>query len=354
MENDKNIADGNGIFEEHDAVNEKKKKSPAKKNKTAPPQKESSKNENVAETDDAIDAPKLDSLLFDSDDGVITNDKESLSQGFEEFMADYKAKIERSLAMARSAFQKNGENEEECDDEDNSLPADIKDSDDTENTESQEQGIEEHTDGEAPQFTMDIGAAIIESEEEDTPEISAYNPEKPRIIDTVFDFAELFIFTLAAVLIITTFFFKHTIVDGDSMMQTLYNGEHLIVSDLFYTPERGDIIVFADYSEGQRSPYVKRVIGIPGDRISVDSSGNVTVNGEPLDESDYLYIDGDFPTGYDGKNYIVKEGEVFVLGDHRNKSYDSASFPYTAVKIDSIIGKVLFRIYPFDSFGFVD
>ena len=136
-------------------------------------------------------------------------------------------------------------------------------------------------------------------------------------------------------------------------MNTLVDGEHLIITDLFYTPERGDIIVFADYSAGQTRPYVKRVIGIAGDKVTVDSNGKVTVNGEELDE-EYVLVDGSFPAGYYGKECVVPEGEVFVLGDHRNASSDSATFPHTTVKVESILGKVLIRIYPLDKFGTVE
>ncbi len=333
-----------------------RKESPKKKGQTK--KKKALSSAENDESDDAIDAPSIDSLLYDGDDGVILPDTEDAHTNFEEFLADYKSKIAKTLAMAKGASAKS---------QNDTPPSDEsveKDSDGSvELTEEKEKIHEEQneafyneliSDEEAPQFTIDISEQKeVSNEEVDDEKERGYDPEKPRIIDSIFDFAELFIFTLAAVLILTTFFFKHTIVEGGSMNNTLYDGEHLIVSDLFYTPERGDIIVFADYSEGQKAPFVKRVIGIAGDTVTVDTVGNVTVNGEPLEE-EYVLVDGNFPAGYLGKEYTVKEGEVFVLGDHRNASYDSASFPYTAVKIESILGKVLFRIYPFESFGIVE
>ncbi len=303
---------------------------------------------NPPENDNQIDMPSIDSLLYDSDDGVITSDGEDTGSNFEEFLADYKAKIERSLAMAKTAFQKRDENEDGGSDN-TSVKADTEPSD--------EAVISDIGDTAAPQFTinLDIEEAFAD-DSDDEPKARAYDPEKPRIIDTVFDFVELFIFTLTAVLLLTTFVFKHTIVDGPSMEQTLYNGEHLIISDLFYTPKRGDIIVFADYSAGQTTPYVKRVIGLPGDEIKVEVSSDkrsvtVTVNGEVLEE-EYVYINDQI--SYAGKECVVPEGEVFVLGDHRNASFDSAAPTFSTIKIDSILGRVLFRIYPFDKFGFVD
>ncbi|MBQ3015719.1 MAG: signal peptidase I [Clostridia bacterium] len=193
---------------------------------------------------------------------------------------------------------------------------------------------------------------LTESEEatEDAPK---KHEEKSRFIDSVFDFVELFIFSLAAVLLITTFFFRHSVVDGSSMEKTLFHGEHIIVSKLFYEPERGDIIVCEDYSVYDK-PLVKRIIGIPGDTVKVvnefwGDKTRVYVNGEELKE-DYIYLDGpDFPLD---KTWIVGDDEVFVMGDHRNVSKDSRELG--TIKIDSIIGKALIRFYPFDNFGKIE
>lgn len=176
-----------------------------------------------------------------------------------------------------------------------------------------------------------------------------------RLIDSLFDFIELFIFSLAAVFIITTFFFRHSVVDGSSMERTLFDGEHIIISDLFYKPERGDIVVCEDYSvedEDMRKPIVKRVIAIAGDTVEIDEFGNVKVNGVLIDESEYIYISPDRPYFSEPYTQTIKEGEVFVMGDHRNWSKDSRAVG--PIKEDSILGKVLFRFYPFEKFGAVE
>lgn len=198
---------------------------------------------------------------------------------------------------------------------------------------------EENTDGEVDTTEIDLDGDGYECE---------YENEEPRRhpINGIFDFLELFVFSLVAVLVFTTFFFRHSVVEGDSMVDTLHEGEHLIISDLFYSPKRGDIIVCEDYSTTLRKPIVKRVIATEGERVQVLMSGEVLVNGELLSE-DYVYIDGPLPiTPVDT---IVPEGEVFVMGDHRNMSTDSRMFG--TVDEDSIIGKVLLRFYPFDKFG---
>ena len=183
-----------------------------------------------------------------------------------------------------------------------------------------------------------------------------------RPIDTMFDFLELFIFTFVFVLLATSFIFRHSVVSGPSMMNTLQNGDKLIISDLFYEPEYRDIIVVQDYSAGITDPIVKRVIATEGQTVKITPDG-VSVDGMMLDESDYIFTDGlpySHLTRLDHTKFIhcpdyafvpgsfceftVPEGELFVLGDHRNISQDS--YFYGNVREDAILGKVIVRIYP--------
>ena len=223
----------------------------------------------------------------------------------------------------------------------------------------------------------------VEDDDESVKPISQDKPKaddakKERPIDSRFDFLELFVFTMVAVLILTTFVFRHSIVDGGSMEKTLFDGEHLIISDFFYTPKRGDVIVFQDYSKAEYSkdltvPLVKRIIAIGGDTIRVYRDGRVYVNDmqTPLDESEYVYSrlnvwhiesfygreipNFTFYPSHKFPDYIectVPEGEVFVMGDHRDASTDSRVFG--TVKESAILGRVLFRFYPFEVFGKID
>lgn len=182
-------------------------------------------------------------------------------------------------------------------------------------------------------------------------EAPTYNEKKPRRIDGRFDFVELLIFTLAAVFVLTSFVFRHSIVDGDSMQNTLQDGEILIISGLFYTPERYDIVVLEDRSTGLDHPIVKRVIATEGETVKITSDGKITVDGEEILDY-FVFIDnGKEDKTYSPMEYTVPEGEIFVLGDHRNDSYDSRRFG--GVDADAVLGKVLFRLYPFDRFGSV-
>ena len=172
---------------------------------------------------------------------------------------------------------------------------------------------------------------------------------------------ELVVIVFVIIVLIFSFAARMCQVSGDSMRDTLYNGENVIVSDVFYTPERGDIIVFHQTGESRNDynePIVKRVIGVAGDTVKVehfrdrmrvtvtDSEGNSTV----LDED---YIRYEYPTYADSVTY-VEEGTVFVMGDSRSDSSDSRSARIGLVDTRRILGKVVVRVTPFDRFGKVN
>lgn len=196
------------------------------------------------------------------------------------------------------------------------------------------------------------GESLTEKYAEEAPP-EKYDPKKPRKIDGRFDLIELFVFTLLAVMIITSFFFRHSVVQGDSMQNTLQNEEHLIISDFFYTPERGDVVVCEDHTAILNTPIVKRVIAVGGDHVKITRTA-VFVNGKMLSE-DYVYIDSfAIPYYYEPLELTVPEGEIFVMGDHRNNSTDSRDLiRLGTISEDAVLGKVLLRFYPFDKFGTV-
>lgn len=206
------------------------------------------------------------------------------------------------------------------------------------------------------QLSIDFTGETDKEAEEEPREERKYDPDKPRLIDWFYDFAEMIVFVLLVVMILTAFVFKHAVVDGPSMNNTLQHGEHLIISDLFYTPERGDIIVFEDHSTILKKPVVKRVIGLEGDTIRVELNEDdevvVYVNDELLDEK-YAYNAKDCRPAV-GMTVTVPEGEIFVMGDNRYHSADSRDGGVGTIKVESILGKVLFRFYPFDKFGSIE
>ena len=189
----------------------------------------------------------------------------------------------------------------------------------------------------------------IQPQEESNSGFPKYDPNAPRKADTWFDLVEIFTFTLVAIIFISSFFFRHSIVDGDSMLNTLENGDHLVITDVFYTPAQGDIIVFEDYSTGYRKPLIKRVIATEGQTVQINLSGEVFVDGEKLDEQEYVYENELHGIDYFPLYYVVPEGEVFVMGDHRCCSTDSRYFG--SIKTETILGKVILQVYPFSKFG---
>ena len=106
------------------------------------------------------------------------------------------------------------------------------------------------------------------------------NEEKQSVIAEIFDYYELCIFSICAVIVIFSFFIRLCRVDGQSMEDTLHNNEMLLVTDVFYTPERGDVIVFHQtggqnkdiYSFSLNEPIVKRVIATAGEWIDIQLS----------------------------------------------------------------------------------
>ncbi len=172
---------------------------------------------------------------------------------------------------------------------------------------------------------------------------------KARNVDSRFDLAELFIFSLVAVLLISAFIFRHTVVDGGSMENTLKDGENLIISDLFYTPKTGDIVVVEDYHTPYRKPLIKRVIATGGQSVMILPTG-VYVDGFLLEE-EYVHTEPGYrytPVA----EFTVPDGMIYVMGDHRDNSTDSRVFG--CVSEEAILGRVLLRYFPFSRFGTVD
>lgn len=173
---------------------------------------------------------------------------------------------------------------------------------------------------------------------------------------------ELVVVAFAIIILVFSLLGRTCRVSGDSMQPTLENQEMVLISNLFYTPEKEDIIVFHQtnfYGEKFNEPIVKRVIGLPGDTVKIeyiDNSMKVTVTGpdgtSKVLEEDYVQYVGE--TNYLNSQTYVEEGTVFVMGDNRFNSADSRSKMIGLVDTRRILGKVVFRITPFSKFGTVN
>lgn len=129
-------------------------------------------------------------------------------------------------------------------------------------------------------------------------------------------------------------------VESISMQPTLYDGNFVLVSRLSYRlgdAQRGDVVVFKFPLNPDKEPYIKRVIGLPGEEVRIEG-GKVYINGQPLRET---YIK-ERPT-YSG-TWQVPEGNLFVLGDNRNNSSDSHSWGF--VPLENVIGKAQVIYWP--------
>ncbi len=143
---------------------------------------------------------------------------------------------------------------------------------------------------------------------------------------------------------IVTFLGQRTIVDGPSMQNTLQDGDNVILDKIsyrFHDPKRFDIVVFPVGEDH----YIKRIIGLPGEKVRIDANGLIYINGEMLAESYGLeVIQG---AGVAAEEITLSDSEYFVLGDNRNNSKDSRSEMVGNIQRKNIEGKVVARFFPF-------
>lgn len=180
----------------------------------------------------------------------------------------------------------------------------------------------------------------------------------------VLEWLEVFPTVIVAVVLIMTFFFKIATIEGKSMQNTLFAGEKVVITNLFYTPKYGDIVVISRNVQNtpqeetlNNLPIIKRVIATAGQKVGIDfEKGIVYVDGKPLSEpytktSTNLKYDLEYSVDYP---VTVPEGYVFVLGDNRNESLDSRSSQIGEDgMIDEryIIGHAVLRVFPFNKVG---
>lgn len=151
----------------------------------------------------------------------------------------------------------------------------------------------------------------------------------------------------ALIICVAIFLFFARVIDvsGDSMNPTLFDGNKMLVSDLFYHPRQGDVVIFKKDEYDPDKALVKRVIATEGQVVNIDfENGIVYVDGEPLEE---VYVNS--PTN-NKEDFIgpktVPDGCVFVMGDNRNASTDSRDKRIGMVDERLIIGRAYLVIYP--------
>lgn len=177
--------------------------------------------------------------------------------------------------------------------------------------------------------------------------------EKPKnsVGEELFEWIETIIFGFFVMILFFTFVFRIANVDGPSMIPTLINGEKLVVSYHFYTPDNGDIVIVK--AGALNKLIVKRVIATAGQTVDIDfAAGTVSVDGVVLDEP-YVNTPTNLDEGAFDYPVTVPEDCVFVMGDNRNDSADSRDPRVGFVRTDDVMGKVVLRLTPINKFGTV-
>jgi signal peptidase I len=184
--------------------------------------------------------------------------------------------------------------------------------------------------------------------------------QKPAV-GCLFEVLETLVLTVVIFFGIQAFVAQPYKVQQASMMNTLLQDQYVLVDKLsprWHAYSYGDIIVFkppATWSQGSDVPFIKRVIGLPGDVVDL-KQGLVYVNGIKLDEP-YIFTAEDgvqqqsFPAPGGSSRWVVPAGELFVMGDHREDSADSRNFG--PIEISNVVGRAWLRYWPFDKLGFI-
>lgn len=179
--------------------------------------------------------------------------------------------------------------------------------------------------------------------------------EKPATamdsVSQLYDWVQCLVAALLFCVLLFSFFVRIIGIVGNSMLPTFQDGNSVVISKLFYTPEQGDVVVLS--KKTLEKPIIKRVIAVEGQTISIDFDKHIVyVDGVALDEP-YILEPITESLDFNGK-VTVPENCVFVMGDNRNDSLDSRFSQIGFVDEREIMGKVLFRILPIGQFGTVD
>ncbi|MBC5659912.1 signal peptidase I [Anaerosacchariphilus sp. NSJ-68] len=174
--------------------------------------------------------------------------------------------------------------------------------------------------------------------------------EKPDVMRELLGMLVYVGIVLAVTFLIITFVGQRTHVSGESMENTLDDGDQLIVDKVtyrFHAPERYDIIVFP-FRYKDNTYYIKRIIGLPGETVQI-VDGEIYINGEVLQESYGREVMQD--AGLAAEPITLGDDEYFVLGDNRNYSSDSRDPSVALIHRKEIVGRAWLRIWPLSSFG---
>lgn len=157
------------------------------------------------------------------------------------------------------------------------------------------------------------------------------------------------VIALVTVILLNTYVFILPKVPSESMMNTIMIGDRLYVNKMFDVDKvrRGDILVFKSNYESNKM-LVKRLIGLPGETVDIKTNGEVYIDGEKIEEPYAIKDD------YKEQTFIIPENSYFFLGDNRPNSGDSRYWENPFINKKDIIGKAIFRIFPFSRIGKIE
>ncbi len=165
-----------------------------------------------------------------------------------------------------------------------------------------------------------------------------------KLLWSFIEVVETIIIAVVAVFLVRSFVAQPFLVSGSSMEPNFQNGDYLLIDELSYRfrpPERGEVIVFR-YPGDHKSFYIKRVIGLPGERVVVNNDQVAVYDSGAQKVLDEPYLDGNRTTG--STDTTLGPGQYFVMGDNRPFSSDSRS--WGPVSTSDLVGLVRFRLWP--------
>lgn len=168
------------------------------------------------------------------------------------------------------------------------------------------------------------------------------NKENTGIRASLYETISVVITSIMIIAVVFTFGFRLIGVDGDSMLDTLQDGNWLVVTHYYSEPQYGDIVISVKETAA-RGPLVKRVIAVAGDEVNIDENDNVYVNGEKINDDGFTRKDGR-PRGDRVYPITVPEGCVMLMGDNRIVSWDSRYTDIGFAETEYLLGKAQFRL----------